>query len=145
VFGWAPLEYPADHNYAGHPVDLAFVINGVPPPPTLTIAPFPVMPVTLNLVSQGRWITTKILDVGPFDVNDVVISTVMLEDRIPVDWGKVTGSKLMLKFDRGDLEDIITASGSYGKPAEFKISGRFADGTPFEGYSEPVKVILPGK
>lgn len=143
TLGWAPLEYPDDHDYAGHPVDLTFVINGVPPPPTVTIAPFPVTPVTLNLASQGRWVKARFDPYKGYDADDIVLGSVMLEDRIPVDWGKVTGSKLMVKFDRGDLEDIITASGTYGKPAEFKISGRFSDGTPFEGYSDPVKIIGP--
>ncbi len=143
--GWLPLEYPTDHAYAGHPMDLAFVINGVPKPPTITFEPYPFTPTTLNLPSQGKWVMAKIEKLEGYEAEDIVLSTVMLEDRIPCDIGRVTGSKLMLKFDRGDLEDIIMASGSYGKPAEFKISGRLSDGTPFVGYSEPIKVIDPGK
>ncbi|UCG69723.1 MAG: hypothetical protein JSV09_01485 [Thermoplasmata archaeon] len=145
VFGWAPLVYPSDHDYAGHPVDFAFVINGVPPPPTVTLAPYPLTPVTLNLASKGRWITARIDPYKGYEAEDIVLERVMLEDSIPADWGQVTGSQLMLKFDRGDLEDMIGGGDPHGKPAEFKISGRFTDGTPFEGLSETVKVIDPGK
>ena len=80
VFGWAPLEYPADHAYAGHPVDLAFVINGVPLPPILTIPPWAFTPVTLNLASKGRWVTAHLEMPDGFDVYDVLVDRVMMED-----------------------------------------------------------------
>jgi hypothetical protein len=65
----------------------------------------------------------------------------MLEDAIPVNWSKIAGKKLMLKFDRSELEDHIMMGPPPVKPAEFKIAGILSDGTPFEGYSEPVKLI----
>jgi hypothetical protein len=138
-----PLDYPAAHPYnAGDPLDFAFVINGVPPPPTLTVPPWIFTPITLNLASRGRWVTAHLKMPSGYSADDVVESSVMLEDSIPVDWVKFDDNdwdRLMIKFDRSDLEDMIL--GGSVKPAEFKITGRFSDGTPFVGYSEPVKII----
>lgn len=142
---WDPLEYPAGHEYSGDTMDLAFVINGTVPPPILTIPPFRLRPLTFNLRNRGRWITGFVSLPEGYDANDIDIKTVMLEHSIPADWGKVTGSELMLKFDRGDLEDIIGRADSHGKPAEFRIAGRLVDGTPFEGESETIMLINPGK
>lgn len=139
--GWLPLEYPAGHDYEGHPMDFAFVINGVPKPPTITFEPYPFTPTTLNLASQGKWVKVEIEPPEGYSAEDIVVDRVMLEDAIPVNWSKIAGKKLMLKFDRSDLEDILTASGPPVKPAEFKISGRLSDGTSFEGYSEPITLI----
>lgn len=139
--GWLPLEYPAGHGNEGDPLDFAFVINGVPPPPTLTVPPWMFTPVTLNLASKGKWVTAHVELPEGYDGEDVDMDTVMLEDSIPVDWcKKQKGYRVMLKFDRSELEDMISGDPS-GKPAEFKISGRFTDGTPFVGYSEPVDLV----
>jgi hypothetical protein len=148
--GWLPLNYPAGHDYEGDPLDFAFVINGEPLPPTVTFVPYPFTPTTLNLASNGRWVKVKIELPEGYEAEDIVMDTVMLADSVPVDWGKMPPEplgkqSLMLKFDRGDLEDLLIPSGPPTKPAEFKISGRLMDGTPFEAYSEPVTLILPGK
>jgi hypothetical protein len=130
--GWLPLEYPSDHVYAGQPLDLAFVINGTSVP-TFTIAPWPFTPVTLNLASKGRWVMGKIAPPEGYDVGDIELSSVLLEGMIPADWGQATGSELMLKFDRSDLEDILD-EGTYS----LKISGRLSDGQQFEGWSRVI-------
>jgi hypothetical protein len=142
---WDPLVYPNGHEYQGKSLDLAFVINGTVPPPVLRIPPFRLRPLTLNLKSMGRWVTGHITMPAGYDVSDINIKTVRLEYSIPADRAKVTGSELMLKFDRGDLEDIIGRADSHGKPAEFKVVGRLTDGTPFEGDSETIMLINPGK
>ena len=43
----------------------------------------------------------------PIDVNDIDITTIMLEDVIPAKWGDVQGTTLMVKFDRSEVEDYI--------------------------------------
>jgi hypothetical protein len=143
--GWLPLEYPDGHDYEGQPMDLAFVITGgedpPPPPPTITLVPYPFNPVTLNLVSQGKWVKAEIKAPAGYEAEDILVSRIMLEDAIPVNWSKIAGKKLMLKFDRSELEDHIMRGPPPVKPAEFKIAGVLADGTPFEGYSEPVTLI----
>ncbi|UCE38390.1 MAG: hypothetical protein JSW00_03955 [Thermoplasmata archaeon] len=138
--GWVPLEYPSDHDYAGHPLDFAFVIEGTTLP-ILTLPPWHFTPLTLNLKSNGRWVMAKIEPPKGYSAEDFVADRIMMEDAIPVDWSKVTGTKLMLKFDRSELEDHIMRGPPPVKPAEFKIAGLLSDGTPFEGYSEPVTLI----
>lgn len=138
--GWLPLEYPTDHPYAGHPLDFAFVINGTPQL-TLTTPPWSFTPKTFNLASQGKWVMGKVSPPWGYDANDIDISTVRLEGRIPAEWGILEGKTAMLKFDRSELEDLILGGNPPIKPAEFKITGRLVDGTPFEGYSEPVRII----
>jgi hypothetical protein len=95
-------------------------------------------PGTLNLKSKGRWITCYI-DLPGYDVNEIDISTILLEDSIPAEWGDIQGDTLMVKFDRSEVEDMLSP-GTYN----LKVSGELVDGTGFEGYSDEVRVIEAG-
>jgi parallel beta-helix repeat protein len=95
-------------------------------------------PDTLNLKSKGRWITCYITLNSPYDINDIDISTVLLEDTIPAEWGDIQGDTLMVKFDRSDVEDMLSP-GTYN----LKVTGELSDGTKFEGYSDEIRVIEP--
>ena len=95
-------------------------------------------PDTLNLRSKGRWISCYI-DIPGYDVNDIDISTILLEDKIPADWGDVQGTTLMVKFDRSEVEDYI---GTPQDSIELWVTGEFHDGTQFEG-SDTIRVICP--
>jgi hypothetical protein len=95
-------------------------------------------PNTLNLKSKGRWITCYITLNEPYDVNDIDISTILLEDTIPAEWGDIQGDILMVKFDRSEVEDMLVP-GTYN----LKVTGELLDGTGFEGYSDVVRVIDP--
>jgi hypothetical protein len=64
----------------------------------------------------------------------------MLEDTIPAAWGDVQDDTLMCKFDRSDVEDMLSP-GTYN----LKVTGQLGDGTAFEGYSDTINVINPGK
>jgi hypothetical protein len=104
-----------------------------PPPTNIDIDPD-----TLNLKSKGRWITCYI-DIPGYDVNEIDISTILLEDTIPAEWGDVQGTILMVKFDRGEVEDYI---GSPQESIELWVTGKFYDGAEFEG-SDTIRVICP--
>ena len=95
-------------------------------------------PDTLNLGSKGRWITAYITLPEGYDVNNIDISTILLEDAIPAEWGDVQGDTLMVKFDRSEVEDMLSP-GTYN----LKVSGELMDGTSFEGYSDEIRVIEP--
>jgi hypothetical protein len=95
-------------------------------------------PDTLNLKSKGRWITCYI-DLPGCDVNDIDITTILLEDTIPAEWGDIQNETLMVKFDRSEVEDMLSP-GTYN----LKVSGELVDGTGFEGESDEVRVIGPG-
>jgi hypothetical protein len=92
-------------------------------------------PNTLNLKSKGKWITCYISLPNGYDVNEINIHTVMLENTVSAKWGDVQGEIFMVKFDRSDVQDILSA-GTYN----LKITGELADGTPFEGYSDEIRV-----
>jgi uncharacterized delta-60 repeat protein len=96
-------------------------------------------PDTLNLKSKGKWITCYITLPEGYDVNDIDISTILLEDTIPAEWGDVQGDVLMVKFDRSEVEDLI------GGPADeviLTITGELSDGSQFTG-SDTIRVIYP--
>jgi hypothetical protein len=97
-------------------------------------------PDTLNLKSKGKWITCYITMNEHYDVCDIDISTILLEDTITAEWGDIQGDTLMVKFDRSDVEDMLSP-GTYN----LKVTGELADGTSFEGHSDDIKVIDPGK
>jgi hypothetical protein len=106
--------------------------------------PIPAMididPNTLNLKSKGRWITCYITLNEPYDPDDIVISSILLEDTIPAEWGDIQGDRLMLKFDRSAVQALLPV-GTYN----LKVTGELTDGTSFEGYSDEIRVIDPGK
>jgi outer membrane protein assembly factor BamB len=108
---------------------------GLPPPISANID---IDPDTLNLKSKGRWITCYI-DIPGYDVNEIDINTILLEDTIPAEWGDIQGTTLMVKFDRGEVEDYI---GSPQESIELWVTGEFYDGTEFEG-SDTIRVICP--
>jgi hypothetical protein len=97
-------------------------------------------PDTLNLKSKGRWITCYITLNEPYDVVNIDISTILLEDTIPAEWGDIQGDRLMVKFDRSDVQAMFPV-GTYN----MKVTGELTDGTSFEGYSDEIRVIDPGK
>jgi hypothetical protein len=142
--GLLPMKYPN-----GDPVDLAFVINGTDKPPWgyVTLY-FDFIPEVMNLRCNGRTVMCKIDPPEGYDTDDIDESTIELEDSIsmshPPEVGKIGhgkgNKKLMVKFDRSDLEDILSP-GTHN----LKISGQLMDGTPFVGYSKDIEVIRPGK
>jgi hypothetical protein len=105
----------------------------------IPVAKIDIDPNTLNLKSKGRWITCHI-DLPGYDVNEIDISTILLEDTLPAEWGDIQGDTLMVKFDRSEVEDMLVP-GTYN----LKVTGELLDGTGLEGYSDEVRVIDPGK
>lgn len=95
-------------------------------------------PDTLNLKSKGNWITSDINPPEYYEADDIDIDSVMLNDAIPAEWGDVQNDTLMVKFDRADVEDMLSP-GTYN----LKVTGELTDGTSFEGYSDEVRVIDP--
>jgi hypothetical protein len=112
-------------------------------------------PDTLNLKGKGRWATVYIELPGGYDVGEIDAGTVLLEDAIsPVfdqKYGFVSHDdsyvvdhdgdgimERMLKFRRSEVHAIVSP-GVYN----FKVSGELEDGTEFEGYSDPIRVIDP--
>jgi len=115
-------------------------------------------PDTLNLKSRGRWITAYIELPEDYDVNDIDISSILLNDTILVDPSAPTSigdydsdaiPDLMVKFNRTEVIsyilnniNIIELVQERFMTVTLTIAGYLNDGTPFQG-SDTIKIILP--
>jgi parallel beta-helix repeat protein len=115
-------------------------------------------PDSLNLKSNGEWLTAYIELPEGYDVSDINVSTINLSDSIPVDptasatIGDCDGdgiSDLMVKFNRTAVivylgkEDVTEDETVTDYYEELTITGELTDGTPFEG-SDTIRVIDKG-
>ena len=104
-------------------------------------------PRSLNLRSEGRWITASIEFEEGFDVRDVNVSSIKLNNTVPVDLTapmEFSGSTLIVKFDREAVETFIL--NELGEPSKFgmitlTLTGKLKDGTTFTG-NDTIKTIF---
>ncbi|UCF07340.1 MAG: hypothetical protein JSW28_06705 [Thermoplasmata archaeon] len=100
-------------------------------------------PETLNLKSNGKWITCHIDLMEGYDENDIDISTVAITEidgnpvNIPAAWGQMENDRLMVKFDRSDVQDACSPG-----DVEITVTGEFTTGGTFGG-TGTIKVIDP--
>ena len=114
---WYPLMKPYK------PDDILAVIN--------------IDPDTLNRKISGKWITCYIELPDGYDVADIDISTILLNDVIPSedhptnigDYDNDSIPDLMVKFDRQALQSILEP----GDTIAITVTGELIDGTLFEG------------
>jgi hypothetical protein len=94
-------------------------------------------PDTLNLSSQDQWITCYIRLGEDYDVADVDLSSVMLEETIAPAWTWVSVKKqfVMAKFRRSDIQPILEVG-----YLTLTVSCRLVDGTEFQG-ADTIRVI----
>jgi len=124
-------------------------------PPAKISATAEIHPRTLNLRSKGKWITVYIELPEGYDVNDIDVSTVMLNDTVPAelhptevgDYDGDGAPDLMIKFDRAEVIGyILTVTSSPNDKSTYvrlTVTGQLDDGTTFEG-SDTIRVIFPG-
>jgi len=109
-------------------------------------------PDTLNLKSQGEWITGYIEFAEEYSVNDIDVSTLMLNGTIsaelsPTEIGDHDRDglpDLMVKFNRTEVSQYICDVQKilYGN-VTLTIKGELSDGTTVEG-SDTIRVRMPG-
>ena len=101
-------------------------------------------PDTLNLKSKGKWITCYIELQEGYDVADIDVSTIMLNDQVPAE-SQPTGIldhdgdgivELMVKFSRSAVQGLLGAADE----AELTVTGELSDGTLFEG-TDTIRVV----
>ncbi len=110
-------------------------------------------PDTLNLKSEGRWITGYIELPEGYDLNDINVSTILLNDTIPVDLDTPTEigdydndgiPDLMVKFDRDEVISLIESNLNTRErvcTVALTITGKLYDGTPFQG-RDSIRVLI---
>lgn len=101
-------------------------------------------PDTLNLKSNGQWITAYITLPEGYNVEDIVLETVYL-DGILAAWSEIQDGMYMVKFDRATVQACLTNEPDYDSAPKFydmtlAITGNLVDGTPFEG-SDTIRVL----
>ncbi len=126
--------------------DLSFeeIIQRAEAPPAIT-ATIDINPDTLNLKSKGKWITCYIELPANYNVSDIDISTLKLNDIIsaepfPTEIGDYDNDEignLMVKFDRANLEEMLSPGN-----VVLEVTGEVA-GTDFEG-CDTIRVINKG-
>jgi len=113
---------------------------------TSLLASVDIDPDTMNLKSNGRWVTCYIQLPEGYDVTDIDVSTILLNGIVhaqekPIKIGDHNGdgfSDLMVKFDRSQVQNQLTP----GTDVRIMVSGSLVDGTPFEGF-DTIRVISP--
>jgi probable HAF family extracellular repeat protein len=142
--GWDYLESAKGINNEGQIIGLgsingqkhAFLLNPIPPIPAET----DIEPKTLNLSSNGKWISCRIWLSEDYDVADVNTNSILLEGQIaPAQvWVNEEEQVVMTKFSRAEVQDIIEAG-----EVELIVSGELIDGAKFEG-TDTIRVIDKG-
>lgn len=159
-YSWS-FDIPAGHGFYEFYSVARDVAGNVEEPPaeadarcaTLIPATIDIDPDTLNLRSQGRWITAYIELLGGLDVEDIDVSAVALEGDIflegvlfaelhPTEIGDYDGDgvpDLMVKFDRSAVQELVSVGGN----VELTVIGKWGP-APFRG-SDTIRVIEPGE
>ena len=151
--GIGDTPYIIDENN----IDRYPLMNPWTPKPPVITATVDIQPQTLNLRSGGKWITAYIELPEGYDVANINVSTILLNDTIPVepkpiaigDYDNDTVPDLMVKFDRQQVINYIMANVDMSRLYEERfmtitltITGKLKNGTPFQG-SDTIKIILP--
>ena len=105
-------------------------------------------PDTLNLKSEGGWVTVYIeLTVGHgYDAGEIDVGSILLEYLLEVQHSDVQDDMLMVKFYRQDVIAYIELALEIELTADvtLMVTGELTDGTQFEG-SDTIRVIDEGK
>lgn len=111
-----------------------------------------IKPDTINLNSEGKWITAYIAVPG-YNVSDIDRTNINMTDplnpnwRIRSEWSSIEGNMLMVKFDSSEVRSHLwnLLVGHMGRrpqtSVELTIEG-FVSGTPFAG-SDTVTIMNP--
>ncbi|NIR87005.1 hypothetical protein GWO13_05290 [Candidatus Bathyarchaeota archaeon] len=111
-----------------------------------TFATADVVPNTLNLKSRGKWITCYIELPESYNISDIDIYSIRLNDTIPsaIEIGDHDNDgvpDLMVKFNRTIVSELILSKGITYGDVNLTITGE-VDGTPFKG-SDSIRVAFP--
>ena len=154
--GIGDTPYVIDENNVDHyPLMTPYAIT--PPVPSVINAIVDVNPKALNLRSKGKWITAYIELPEGYNVSDIDVSTIMLNDTISAEPKPIAVGNhdedgildLMIKFDRANVISYILANVNKTKlfderfiAVTLTITGYLNDGTLFQG-TTTIRVLMP--
>ena len=100
-----------------------------------------IQPDTLNISSEGRWISCRIQFPEDYEVGEIDPNSVLLEDEIQAESFRVDEEQQVAtaRFKRSDVQAILEVG-----EVELTVTGQFLDGTVFEG-TDTIKVINKGR
>ena len=128
------------------------LMNPWTPTPLVVEATVDINPQALNLKSKGKWITCYIELSEGYNVGDIVVSWIRLNNTVPVeqscpiaigDYDNDALPDLMVKFDRAYLMSLIIGEMEIEERftwVTLRITGNLNDGIPFQG-STTIKII----
>jgi probable HAF family extracellular repeat protein len=101
-----------------------------------------IVPNTLNLQSQGRWVSCYILLPQDCNAAEIDRNSILLEEEIPADRAVLYGRLALAKFSRRALQELLS---DLQTPAEVEllVSGQMTDGTIFEGTDTSTLINTP--
>ena len=105
-------------------------------------------PDTLNKKSKGKWVTVYTELPAGYNVTDINVSTMMLNETVPAelqptevgDYDSDGIPDLMVKFDRQAVSDIL----QIGDTVDIAVTGKLYNGASFGG-SDTIRVLNEGK
>jgi hypothetical protein len=97
-------------------------------------------PETLNTKNKGRWVSCNINPPGYYEDPLVDPKWLVLNGVIPAENHIQTGDSLNVKFDRADLEDMLSPQDD----VVLSVAGELASGEILAG-TDTIRVIEPGK
>ena len=101
-----------------------------------------ITPNTLNLQSKGKWIMCVIWLPEDYNVADIDVNSILLEDEVPVGLVWLGDEFAVVKFSRGAIQEFLSEVETPGE-VELVVSGELSDGTIFEG-TDTIRVIDVG-
>jgi len=123
-----------------------------PPPPTANVTTVEFNPDTLNLGRVKGWVSAYIELPNGYQVSEINVSTVMLNETIlvdlsaPVEIGDYDNdsiSDLMVSFNRTELSEFIVSQGITTGNVSLTMTFQLNDKTPFQA-TQTIKVRMPG-
>jgi parallel beta-helix repeat protein len=108
-------------------------------------------PDTLNLKGKEQWITSYVEFPEGYDVNNINVSTIMLNNTISAELGPTAIGDydndaipdLMVEFNRTAVAALILSKGIFFGNVTITITGQLSDGTMLEG-NDIIRVRMPG-
>jgi hypothetical protein len=152
TYEWGGSMAYNSQGFGFNPVISEITLNPNPPPSYIVRVPATIdlHPDTLNLKSQGKWITAYTELPDGYNAAEIDVSTVMLNGTVPAERkptaiGDYDGDgvpDLMVKFNRTAVSELILSQGTKYGNVTLTVAGRLYDGTMFEG-SGVIRVRMP--